>query len=46
MMSYDVQDGYTALHRASMDGCKEIVALLLSNSNIDINLKNSVSDTV
>lgn len=36
----------TALHYASYNGYKDIVELLLSHPNIDINIRNKVSDII
>ena len=38
-------DGYTALHYAASNGHREICELLISNSNIDINVKDNIGDT-
>ena len=39
---YNIQNGNTALILASMNGHKDIVSLLLSITNIDVNKQNNV----
>ncbi len=38
------QDGWTALHRASVNGYQEIVKLLLSHHCIDVNKDGNVRE--